>query len=260
MNIKVTRTALDEVKAMRVVFLHENNFQFVFDKCHYYGWADTYLFEIDGVKVGYGAVWGKNSRADRDSIMEFFVINPFRRFCNLLFEEFIKTSGALYIECQSNDHLLHGMIYEYAEQIYAEAILFEDHIQTALIVEGAKFGRIETGNTNPSDADGYFIEFNGEHVATGGFMLNYNMPYADIYMDVKEPYRSKGFGSLIIQELKKEIYQRGRVPAARCNINNFASKATLTKAGFRICGFRLNGVIKNVSVSVRPIAAKPTDQ
>ena len=75
-------------------------------------------------------------------------------------------------------------------------------------------------------------------------MLNYNIPYADIYYEVKENFRQKGFGSLIVQELKKEIYLMGRVPAARCNIRNRASKANLLKAGFRVCGFILKGDIK----------------
>ena len=53
MQIKIVKTGLEEVQPFRVLFLHENNFQFVHDKCHLYGWADTYLFEVDGTKVGY---------------------------------------------------------------------------------------------------------------------------------------------------------------------------------------------------------------
>jgi RimJ/RimL family protein N-acetyltransferase len=49
--------------------------------------------------------------------------------------------------------------------------------------------------------------------------------------------------------LKKEIYRMGRVPAARCNISNRASKATLLKAGFTPCGFRLKGTIKGKNLS-----------
>jgi len=49
----------------------------------------------------------------------------------------------------------------------------------------------------------------------------------------------------MVQELKRETYLMGRVPAARCNINNVISKATLSKAGFKICEYRLNGEIKD---------------
>ncbi|MBC7829007.1 MAG: GNAT family N-acetyltransferase [Chitinophagaceae bacterium] len=248
MKIEVIKTELEVIKAFRIVFLHENNFQFVYDKCHYYGWADDYLFLIDGNKIGYGAVWGKDKREDRDAIMEFFVLKPFRQFSNLIFRDFVSVSGAAFIECQSNDFLLSEMMYEYAENINAEAVLFEDHHQTHFAIPGILFRRDRTDNKNPSDVDGYILEKNGEVIATGGFMLNYNIPYADIYMEVKESFRRNGFGSLLIQELKKEIYLMGRVPAARCNINNQASKASLLKAGFGICGHRLNGLIKTSTV------------
>ena len=246
----MVRTQLEEIRSFRILFLHEGNFQFTYDKCHYYGWADTYIFLADGKKVGYGAVWGKDKREDRDSIMEFFVLKTFRQFSNAIFREFVAVSTAAFIECQSNDFLLRDMLYIYAESIGAEAILFEDHVQTNFTIPGVVFGRKETEDKNPNDVGGFFLEQNGETVATGGFMLNYNIPYADIYMAVNENFRRKGFGSLLIQELKKEIYLMGRVPAARCNINNVASKASLIKAGFKVCGFRLAGTIKNPTQSV----------
>ncbi len=56
-------------------------------------------------------------------------------------------------------------------------------------------------------------------------------------MEVKEDSRRKGYGAYILQELKKESYKSGRIPAARCNIINKVSKATLLKAGLRVCGY-----------------------
>lgn len=247
MEIKVVKTQLEEIRSFRILFLHEGHFQFTYDKCHYYGWADTYVFFADGNKVGYGAVWGKEKRENRDSIMEFFVLKTFRQFSSAIFREFVSVSGTSFIECQSNDFLLRDMLYEYAEKICAEAILFEDNFQTNFQIPGVVFDRRETENKNINDVGEFFLEQNGETVATGGFMLNYNIPYADIYMAVAEGHQRKGFGSLIIQELKKEIYLMGRVPAARCNINNMASKASLLKAGFKICGFRLNGIIRKLT-------------
>ena len=52
-----------------------------------------------------------------------------------------------------------------------------------------------------------------------------------------------GYGSYILQEIKKACYHAGRVPAARCQITNKASKSTLIKAGMKICGFMLAGRI-----------------
>jgi RimJ/RimL family protein N-acetyltransferase len=244
MQIKVIKVELEEIQAFRILFLKENDFQFIFNKCHNYGWADTYLFIIDGIRVGYGAVWGQSKREDRDAIFEFYVIRPFRNFSNFIFPEFHSVSGAAFIECQSNDLLLSSMLYEYSQDINAEAVLFEDHFQTNFETPDVSF-RKRPADDNPADDSGeYVLEQNGEVIATGGFMMNYNIPYADIYYEVNENFRQKGFGSLIVQELKKEIYLKGRVPAARCNIRNRASKANLLKAGFKVCGFILKGDIK----------------
>jgi hypothetical protein len=79
MKIQIHRTDLKDIAHFRTLFLDENNFQFIYDKCHLYGWADTYLFTIDGLGVGYGSVWGATKREDRDAIFEFFVTRPYRK-------------------------------------------------------------------------------------------------------------------------------------------------------------------------------------
>lgn len=244
MDVKIIKTSLDDIRAFRTIFLHENNFQFVLNKCHDYGWADTYLFLLDDERAGYGAVWGTDRREDRDTIFEYFLTQPFRHLADIVFPKFLSTTGTRLIECQSNDPLLSSMLYAYTENINAEAVLFEDDVVTHLTVPGVTFRKRLAGDDMGDDDSDYVLVLDGKIVASGGLMLNYNLPYADIYMNVKEPYRQKGSGSLIVQELKREAYLMGRVPAARCNINNHASKATLLKAGLRICGFRLKGNIK----------------
>jgi GNAT superfamily N-acetyltransferase len=198
----------------------------------------------DGLKIGYGSVWGTDKREDRDTIFEFYVLRPYRKFSSLIFPEFLKVSKPLYIEAQSNDLLLTAMLYEHSELIRPEAILFEDHVETSYHFPGIIFRkRTDTDEMGDDDSD-YVLVKNDAVIASGGLMLNYNMPYADIYMQVKEPFRGQGMGSLIVQELKKTAYAIGRVPAARCNINNQRSKATLLKAGLNICGYRLKGEVK----------------
>jgi hypothetical protein len=247
MEIKVIKTDLKEIQTFRILFLDESNFQFIYNKCHTYGWADTYVFILDETKIGYGAVWGKDKREDRDAIFEFYIINPYRKFANTFFSKLHVTSGAPFIECQSNDVLLSSLFFEHAQNIHAEAILFEDDFQTDFTVPGVVLEKkLKNGDTH-NDAREYILKQNDEVIATGGFMLNYNLPYADLYYEVNENHRRKGFGSYMVQELKKETYLMGRVPAARCNISNMISKATLLKAGFKVCGYRLNGDIKTVS-------------
>jgi len=131
------------------------------------------------------------------------------------------------------------MFFEFTGNINAEAILFEDHFETSFHIPGTRFikNKTEDGGTE------YVLEADGEIVATGGYVWNYNFPYIDLYYEVKEGHRKKGFGTLIVQELKKEAYTLNRVPAARCNLKNLASRNTLTRAGMRVCGHILVGKI-----------------
>ena len=62
-------------------------------------------------------------------------------------------------------------------------------------------------------------------------------------MEVAEPFRRRGYGGYLVQELKRVCYEGGRVPAARCNASNTASRATLQKAGLMPCARMLSGVI-----------------
>ena len=133
------------------------------------------------------------------------------------------------------------MAFEVAKNINAEAILFETSFETAFSIEGAEFVK----NRKSDEWDAYSIQKDEETVATGGFIWNYNFPYIDIYYEVKENFRRQGYGALIMQELKNEAYRLNRKPAARCNVNNQASKALLLKAGMQVCGYIIIGELLN---------------
>jgi RimJ/RimL family protein N-acetyltransferase len=63
-------------------------------------------------------------------------------------------------------------------------------------------------------------------------------------MEVGEPFRQRGLGSFLVQELKRVCYEGGHVPAARCNTGNVASRRTLQKAGLVPCGHILTGAVR----------------
>jgi GNAT superfamily N-acetyltransferase len=90
----------------------------------------------------------------------------------------------------------------------------------------------------------FVVEHEGEIVASGGFLTHYNPPFADLYMEVREDRRRRGFGTLVLQEAKKGCYLAGRIPAARTSVDNIASQATLTRAGLRVSGYILTGTVK----------------
>jgi GNAT superfamily N-acetyltransferase len=242
-SITIRKSPVAELNGMREKFLEIIDNQFTYDKCHLYGWSDVYLILKDGFAAGYGALWGRDKRIDRDSIFEFYLDPQYWIHAHDVFQKFIEVSKADWIQCQSNDPLLSEMFFEFATDICAEAILFEDDTTTNLSVENAKIEAVVNPEASKMDRP-YVIKHNDEVVANGGLLLNYNFPYADIYYGVEEAHRRKGFGSFFVQELKKEAYRMGRVPAARTNIDNMVSKRTMMKAGLKPCGFRLGGKIK----------------
>ena len=239
MEFDIVKAQETDIESHRRLFLAEAKFQFIYNKCHGAGWVDVYLFKDNEISIGYGSVWGKDKREDRDTICEFFLEQPFRKYARQIFDQFAKAAGARFVECQTNDILLANMAFESAKNINAESILFETAFETTFTIDDAQFVKSQSAE----DWNAYSIQKDGEVVATGGFIWNYNFPYIDIYYEVKENFRRQGYGTLIMQELKREAYRLGRIPAARCNVKNQASKALLLKAGMRVCGYIIIGEI-----------------
>jgi GNAT superfamily N-acetyltransferase len=140
------------------------------------------------------------------------------------------------------------MLYEFSRDIRSDVVLFEPRLVTEYAIPDS--------TVRPARADDpvfehtleplgdYVLEMKGEIVATGGFMLHYNLPFADLYMEVRKDCRRRGYGTFILQELQNACYLAGRVPAARCEIKNVASRATLMKSGMRVCGFMQIGDVR----------------
>jgi GNAT superfamily N-acetyltransferase len=213
---------------------------------HGRGRSDSYLLTVDGVDVGYGSLKDGDAGA-RDTVFECFVTRPYRKHATALFRALLTTSRAQRIECQSNDVFLSALLFEHASGIRSDTVLYEDHAVTELVVPGAAVrarrddDRIFEHTVEPIGS--YVVETAGEIVATGGFLTHYNPPFADLFMEVRPDQRRRGLGSYLIQEAKKACYLAGRVPAARTGLDNTASRATLSKAGLRVCGFMLIGQV-----------------
>lgn len=251
MTLQAQQTTLENMLPFRQLFLQETNFQIRYNAVHERGWSDSYLLTADGVVIGYGAIKGKEEIKDRDAVFEFYLLPAYQKRASAVFPVLLAASGATYITCQSNDSSLAAMLYEYGENINADVILFAEDYMTNHILPDVIF-RARTAEdvmpgTKPEDMGAYILEKAGIIVASAGFLLHYNKPFADLYMEVHPDYRLQGLGSFILQEVKKECYQHGRVPAARCNINNPASKAALLKAGMKVAGYMLTGKVKNRS-------------
>ena len=193
-------------------------------------------------------------RYDKGRVLEFCTFPEFRGEAKLFFAEFLKASGATHVEAQSNVPVMLEMLKEFSTNIFTEKFLFADAQTTQLACPaGGVFRKLKTTGELPLFKQGvepsgdWLIEAEGNVVATGGFLTHYNPPYADLYMEVAELERRKGFGSYLIQELKKVCYESGKLPAARCNSENSASRATLEKGGMGVCGEVLVGVVRSAN-------------
>ena len=250
MKLTINKVDLNEILQLRILFLQENNFQIRYNACHERGWSDSYVFIFNNEKIGYGSIKGKENLIDRDAVFEFYLISSFRNLSSVVFEKFLHYSNACFIECQSNDLFLSSLLYKHGQNINSDVVLFEENFSSNIKINSALFRKRKNEDVifehTAEPVGDFIIEINNEVVATGGFLLHYNMPFADLYMEVEESHRKKGFGSFLIQELKQQCYLSGRVPAARTCVDNIASQATLKKAGLRIAGFMLLGQIKQI--------------
>ena len=244
MNIEIRRAEYKDVEALRDLYRQEGNCQIIHDSILRRGLADPYLILVGGRIGGYGGVWNKHHE---NRLMEFYTLPDSRSAALAMFRELLGVSGATEMEAQTNIPLMLTMLYDCARNIMDEAILFHDAFTTHLPCPQGMFRQ-----ATPDDAASVFahqhepvgdwlMDVGGGIVATAGALYHYNPPYGDIYMEVSEPARRQGFGSYLVQEVKRVCYEAGKKPAARCSPDNIGSRRTLEKAGFLPCGRLLVG-------------------
>ncbi len=250
MTIDVRRAEVQDVEAMRDIYRQEMACQIIHDSIHARpGWTEEYLLAEGGATVGYGSVAVNGPWKEKPTLYEYYVLPQHRSSIFDLFFGLLRSSGATMIETQSNDPLLTVMLHTFAQKVESESILFHDRLTTSLSPSDAAFRRASPDDLaqvvqHDLDRNAKWVVTVGDAVAGAGDILyHYNRPYGDIYMKVAEPFRRRGLGAYLVQELKKVCYEGGSVPGARCNPKNIASRSTLQRAGFVPCGHILTGEI-----------------
>jgi GNAT superfamily N-acetyltransferase len=246
MQITIEQVDVARILLFRELYRQEMNCQIRHDSLHERGFNDSFLIQADGQVAGYGTLTsGKDYHRifKRGIVNEFYLLPAYRALAMPTFQQFIETSEAIRMEAQTNSTLMLLLLYDFAERITTEAILFHDVITTNLTLPDATFHRA----TEPTKDGDWVVEVAGEVVASGGYLTHYNPPYADIYMSVTECHRGRGYGSYIVQELKRACYASGYRPAARCSPTNIASRRTLERAGLLPCARVLTGRLRNAN-------------
>lgn len=244
--LDVAPTELGAILPLREEYRREMACQIVHDSWHARGFTTSYLLRVGGSVVGYAAVGGP-PRAARDIIKELYLVPAHRGEALPLFRRLIAVSQARFVEAQTNDILLSLLLWDCAVELTSETILFADAERTRLAPADVHLRRVTEADrasifhhTREPVGD-WGLEREGEIVATGGLLFHYNPPYGDLYMEVAAPYQRRGYGSYLIQELKRIGYEGGHVPAARCHVDNVASRRTLQRAGLLPCARIVRG-------------------
>lgn len=246
MNIEIRRVDYEEVKALHELYRQEANCQIIHDSFLVRGLADPYLILVEGRLAGYAAIGNKYPPGQ---LTEFYTLPPMRPFALPICRELLAASGATRMEAQTNMPMMLLLLYDCTRNIFTEALLFEDAFTTHLTAPNAVFRQIRLDESDAifqhkaEPLGEWMIEVDGAVVATGGFLTHYNPPYGDIYMEVDEPARKQGYGSYLVQEVKRVCYEAGKKPAARTSPDNIASRQTLQKAGLLPCGYLLIGEV-----------------
>lgn len=237
-----------EVLALRTRQREEARAQIVHDLIHRReGWTRTYLIEVGGRGIGFAEVAIAGPWAGKPTVFEFYLLPEFECRVLELFEGFLELSGVRHFEAQTNCGPLGILAHTFGHGVTSERIVFRDGIATALPSKGAVLRpltgveEIRSAIERRQGGGEWQVEVDGTAVGKGGILFHYNRPFSDLYMEVAEPYRRRGLGSYLVQELKRECYELGAVPCARCNPSNVGSRRTLQKAGFVPCGQILVG-------------------
>ena len=250
MDVSARAASFEEIVRWRDLHRLEMACQITHDSIHTRpGWTEEYVLLLEGTGVGYGSVAVGGPWTGKPTVYEFFVVPHQPRLRAFeLFQALLAASRAVAVKAQSNDTLTTVMLHTFAENVTSESILFHDKLATSLRPLGATF-REPVASEAPDVSESHLkwcgvVELDGQVAGSGGILFHYNRPYGDIYMDVAEPFRRRGLGSFLVQELKRVCYEGGHVPAARCSPSNIASRRTLQKAGFVPCGHILTGSVR----------------
>lgn len=243
MDIQIRRAEYQDIEPLRELYRQEANCQIVHDATLRRGLADAYLILVDGRLAGYAGV---RNQHDPGQLIEYYLLPHLRSGALPIFRDVLAFTQATRLEAQTNMPLMLLMLYDCGVNIQRGAVLFEDASTTHLPCADGIFRPIapdELATLFPHTEEpvgNYGLEVNNTIVATGGYFTHYNPPYGDIYMEVAPGERRQGYGSYLVQEIKRVAYESGRKPSARCGPQNMASRRTLQRAGFLPCGYLLS--------------------
>lgn len=263
-QVEVVLTALDEIRDLRNLYLRELDDVVRYEREIQQGQTRIFVLRSGGRTLGYGILHGEGE--DRSTIVEFFLLPEFRQGRVELFKQFAEATGATGVQARTNDTGLLLLLYECTQDIVPGQYYFVDAETTHYAAPDVRYRPITLDDLDmltpimtsdqgwpfevPDRAalahwietrKGRMLEGDGGVTAIGAILTNYNPPFATLGMVVMRHCRRRGYGTYLLQELKRETYAIAKIPRADCAVWNTASRATLLRAGFDIHARALRG-------------------
>jgi len=214
------------------------------------GWTEWYELEVSGETAGYGAVVVAGPWAGTRALFEIYVLPPHRSMLLGLADILIETAKVDHLLVQTNDRTLVMLLHQFGDDAKPDKVVFARGGRTHLPGLGAIFRRATEADQSAifkherEPVGDWLLEFGGEIIATGGYLSHYNPPYVDIYMEVRGDMRRRGFGSYLVQEIKRVAEENRKISCGRCDVDNHASLKTMVRAGMVPCAHRITAKIK----------------
>ena len=223
----VARVPFDSIRLFRESFRDEAGCQIVRDSILGRGLADAWEIRLAGKAIGYAGVW---NTYDPGRLMEFWLDSGHRSEAEASYAAVLDATRAHEVEAQTNVPLMHEMLTHFGATPRPSHHLFEvgDEEGPARAPSGLAFRPCEPGEGEEGE---WAAVRNGEVVGTGGLLTHYNPPFADVYMAVRDGHRRQGVGSWLVRQLCGLARARGQIAAARCSVENEASRRTLLRGG-----------------------------
>ena len=227
MPIRVERAGFSAIAQLREDLRREARCQIVRDSILPRGLADPLVIRDGASTVGYAGIWNRHFPG---RLMEFFVAQERRERTAAYFLAVVNAAEVAAVEAQTNMPLQYSLLLKYVESLpTVENLLFGEGVESPLIRPDLIFRPRSAEDAGPEGE--WVVERRGAVVGVGGFLTHYNPPYADLYMEVLPGARGQGVGSFLVQELRRVCRKSGKVPAARCDPSNEASRRTLLRGG-----------------------------
>ncbi|MDQ2744443.1 MAG: GNAT family N-acetyltransferase [Chloroflexota bacterium] len=266
MHIEIEPTTVDQVADLRFLYARELDDVIRYEREIRQGRARIYGVLNGGALIGYGILHGEGE--DRSTVVEFFLLPQNRRHTVPVFDHFTRVTEAVGVQARTTDAGLVLLLHERTHDIVPGNFYFHDAENTHHPVPGIRCRAITHGDLDviapimttsegwPFEVpdretlavwivsnEGWLLEDDEGIAGIGAILHGYNAPFASIGMVVMKRARRRGYGTCLIEELKRETYDMGKIPRADCDPWNAASRATLLRAGFLVNARALRGTL-----------------